>query len=324
MTAILNKFYGIEATFIEQRPGGWSALAYEVQDRNNKYFLKVYNKNKPSVVRWIHAIDIYTPLVKWLHDQTDLKHHIINPILTLSDQNKCEDSEFVYVLSEYIEGVTIGENQLSSDQVNELAKILGILHNNTSMITNELKELQIKETYSTELCDSLFSFIHHDLDQKDDGLLVMVKPYIDSLKENIERIRTLSNKLANKQHNFVLSHSDAHNWNVMQSRNLMLIDWECLKLAPQEQDLILFVTESYAKQFLHEYKKYMNYDTPDFDAFEFYYLKRILEDIWEWINDLRYEGLVKSEDVTLNFLKLNLEACTRTGRFRSELQKVFQ
>jgi len=137
-------------------------------------------------------------------------------------------------------------------------------------------------------------------------------------------MRYLSNRLKSKPHQFVLSHADAHNWNVMQGKNLMLIDWECLKLAPQEQDLILIITEPYAGQFLNEYKKYIKYETPDFDAFEFYYLKRKLEDIWEWIKNLRFEGLVKSEEVTLQFLKSSLDACTRTESFRSEIQKVFR
>ena len=136
-------------------------------------------------------------------------------------------------------------------------------------------------------------------------------------------MRYLSNTLKSKPHQYVLSHADPHNWNVMQGQNLMLIDWECLKLAPQEQDLILFITEQYAGQFLNEYRKYMKYDSPDFDAFEFYFLKRKLEDIWEWIKDLRFEGLVKSEEVTLELLKLTLDACTRTDSFRSEIQKVF-
>ncbi|MEY2195630.1 aminoglycoside phosphotransferase family protein [Neobacillus sp. BF23-41] len=323
ITAILNDNYGIEATSIEQRPGGWSALAFFVEDKCEKYFLKLYNKRKPSSFPWIDAIDRYTPLVKWLYNHTDLKNNLVNPIFTKLKSNQCEDEQYVYLLSEYIEGTTIADKQLSQNQVNELAKILGILHKNTSNIPNELKQQQVNESFDIDFCEYLSSFINNDLDNTDDIVLEIVKPYTGTLLEMINRMRYLSNTLKSKPYQFVLSHADAHNWNVMQGKYLMLIDWECLKLAPQEQDLILIITEPYAGQFLYEYRKYMKYESPDFDAFEFYFLKRKLEDIWEWIKNLRFEGLVKSEEVTLEFLKLNLDACTRTESFRSEIQKVF-
>jgi thiamine kinase-like enzyme len=38
-------------------------------------------------------------------------------------------------------------------------------------------------------------------------------------------------------HAMQLCHTDAHGWNLMQNQNLMLIDWEGLKLAPVEADL---------------------------------------------------------------------------------------
>jgi spectinomycin phosphotransferase len=323
ITAILNDNYGIEATSIEQRPGGWSALAFFVEDKCEKYFLKVYDKRKPSFVPWIDAIDRYTPLVKWLYNHTDLKNNLVNPIFTKWKSTKCEDEQYVYLLSEYIEGTTIADKQLSQNQVNELAKILGILHKNTSNIPNELKQQQVNESFDIDFCEYLSSFINNDLDHTDDIVLEIVKPYTGTLVEKINRMRYLSNSLKSKPKQFVLSHADAHNWNVMQGKHLMLIDWECLKLAPQEQDLILIITEPYAGQFLNEYRKYMKYESPDFDAFEFYFLKRKLEDIWEWIKNLRFEGLVKSEEVTLEFLKSNLDACTRTESFRSEIQKVF-
>ncbi len=160
------------------------------------------------------------------------------------------------------------------------------------------------------------------MENKDDILFELVTPYTDILLEKINRMSYLSHTLKNRPHQFVLSHSDSHNWNLMQGRHLILIDWECLKLAPQEQDLILNITEPYAKDFLSEYRKHMKYDSPDFDASEFYSLKRKLEDIWEWILDLRFQGLVKSEEATLEYLNLNLESI-KVDSTRSKIQNVF-
>ncbi|WP_409295357.1 aminoglycoside phosphotransferase family protein [Peribacillus sp. SCS-26] len=320
---ILKVNYGIEAAKIEPCTGGWSALAFKVTDEKDTYFLKVYDKNRASIVRWIDAIENYTPLVKWLHDHTELKRNLADPILTNSQEYNGDDDRYVYVLSQYIEGSTIGGGQLSRDEVSELARMIGVLHKSTAAISRELKERQAKELFEIDFCDSLSSFIHDDLQKKDDIILKMVSPYTGVLLDNIERIKYVSRTLKDKTHQYVLCHADVHNWNIMRGENLMLIDWECAKLAPVEQDLILIVTEPYARQFLDEYKRHIEYNTPDLDAYEFYYLKRILEDIWEWIGDLRFEGLVKSEAETLEYLKLNLEACTRTGGFRPRIQNLF-
>ncbi|WP_195570574.1 aminoglycoside phosphotransferase family protein [Paenibacillus sp. 1001270B_150601_E10] len=324
IASILKDYYEIDATCIQKQTGGWSALAFLIEDTSKKYFLKVYSKKKPSSVQWTEAIDRYIPVVKWMHDHTELNINIVSPICTRLKCNKCEDEEYVYLLSEYIEGTTIGEESLRPSQINELAKILGVLHKNTSRIPYTLNKEQVKERFDIDFCELLSSFINNDLDKQDDMVLKTVKPYTGNLLEKIDRMKFLSSTLKRKSHKFVLCHADAHNWNIMQGQNLMLIDWECLKLAPQEQDLILIITESYAEQFLNEYKKYMNYETPDFDAFEFYYLKRKLEDIWEWIKDLRFEGLVKSEDITLNLLQLSLNECIRIDSFRSDLKKIFK
>ena len=201
--------------------------------------------------------------------------------------------------------------------------ILGVLNESTSRIPYKLKDMQTKETFEIEFCDSLASFINNDLHTKEDVVLQAVKPYTGYLLDLIDRMRLLSYSLKHKTPQFVLCHADAHNKNIMQGQNMMLIDWECLKLAPKEQDLILNVTEPYAAQFLFEYKKYVKYDEPDIDAFEFYFLKRKLEDIWEWIKQMRVEGLVKSEDITLKLLKSTLSGCTKLDSFRLNLKKIF-
>ncbi len=320
---ILKEYYGIEATNIEQQIGGWSALAFLIRTESEKYFLKVYSKDRPSIAQWIYAIDRYVPLVKWLHNNTILKDNIINPIYTKFNSYKCEDDKYVYVLFEYVEGDTIGENSLNYYQINELAKIIGLLHGSTSTIPYELKEQFINENFDIEFCDRLTSFIADDLFAKEDALLFTVKPYIECLSDLINRISQLSDSLKHKPTQFVVCHSDAHNWNIIQSNSLVLIDWECLKLALPEQDLVLFAAEPYAMQFLFEYKKYVTYNVPNIDAFEFYYIKRKLEDIWEWIKQLRIEGLVLPEDKTLEFMKSNLQDCAKIDYFRSDLVKIF-
>ncbi len=69
----------------------------------------------------------------------------------------------------------------------------------------------------------------------------------------------------------VFCHTDLHNWNLMQSKNiLILIDWEGLKVAPPEADLMFLKEKPYYKCFLDIYQE----KHPDFqvnsDSMEFY------------------------------------------------------
>lgn len=322
IAAALQKHYGFSSMRIEPASGGWSAKAFNVITDNKKYFLKVYDKKRDSVRQWIEAIDRYTPLVKWLHDNTVLYNYIINPILTNDKKYKCEDEDSVYILAEYIEGAIIGENRLNNRQIEELAMILGELHKSTSYIPYRLKNKQIKENFQIEFCRYLYDFINNDLYKIEDGLYKIIEPYTGCILNMIEQIMVLSGSLKRKNFEFVLCHCDAHNWNIIQGDNLILIDWECLKLAPKEQDLILNITKPYAAQFISEYKKHVDYDKPDLDAFEFYLLKRYLLDLWEWIKQLRLEGLVRSERETLGFLESSLEQCSENNDFRDDLKNT--
>ncbi|MFF5994907.1 aminoglycoside phosphotransferase family protein [Lysinibacillus sp. KU-BSD001] len=319
---MLKEHYNIHARHIEQLPGGWSALAYLITDYRQKYFLKVYDKRRAAAKLWIDAIDRYIPLVDWLQHHTVLKHHLAQSLLTKTKQHYCEDREYVYLLSEFVEGYTIGGNVLNLYQVNELAKILGTLHSSTAHVPPNLIQPQTQENFNTDFCDAFSSFIKHDLTSIHDNVLRVVRPFKQELMSSINRMKYLSNKLKQKSLPFVLCHADPHNWNIIQGRNLMLIDWECVTIAPKEQDLILHITPPYARQFIMEYKKYMPYQSLDLDAFEFYFLKRRLGDIWEWIKDLRYQQNIKSEDTVLKFLKLNIVDCTKRARFRAFLQPL--
>lgn len=66
----------------------------------------------------------------------------------------------------------------------------------------------------------------------------------------------------------------------MQSENqLILIDWEGLRLAPIEVDLMFLVDEPYYDEFLNTYQKTHENFAINPDALQFYQVRRKLEDI---------------------------------------------
>ena len=82
---ILKSNYNIETKSITQIEGGWSALAYVVEDFDNiKYLLKAYEKSRASTTYLTSKIDAYMPIIEWLNVNTKLKGKIIHPLSTLS------------------------------------------------------------------------------------------------------------------------------------------------------------------------------------------------------------------------------------------------
>ena len=73
MEQMLYNEYGIQVQSLQQIPAGWSASAWKVHSECGDYFLKVYDKHKPSTRNWIARIDSYMPVVLWLHENTKLQ-----------------------------------------------------------------------------------------------------------------------------------------------------------------------------------------------------------------------------------------------------------
>jgi thiamine kinase-like enzyme len=233
-TAILKKEYGIDEAVIEPQQGGWAALAFKVSSASNKYFLKVYEKNRSSTEKWTKTIDFYIPIVKWLIDNTEMKGRLVSPVYTIKGEYMCEDKENIYLLFDYIEGTTIGEKALIDTQVEELAFIIGKLH---SIIDNvPLSKEPFYEDYELHFCKELLEFIEKDIMAASSDIKNILYPYIANTKDFIIKTYKLAEKLKREDLKNVLCHTDIHHWNMMQGRNLILIDWEGLKLAPPEHD----------------------------------------------------------------------------------------
>lgn len=85
----------------------------------------------------------------------------------------------------------------------------------------------------------------------------------------------------------------------MQASHLMLIDWEGLKLAPPEADLFSFTRNfffDYAwEDFMSTYREIRPNYRENSDAMHFYRLRRRLEDISAFTENLLYDNLIEKE-----------------------------
>lgn len=309
--SILKDFYDIEINVVSPQRGGWASLAYKVSNKNQSYFLKVYEKSRASTPKLTALIDQYVPIMVWLMHNSSLKGKISVPFKINSGEYKCEDEYGVYLLYEYIEGQTIGDQDLTKTQVRQLSKIITELHSHGEGIPVETDA--IKEDFDIPFLQTLLHTLHKRRNDLPSDIWELIHPYIPLLNDLIQTVQELSQNLKNCDLRMSLCHTDLHNWNLMQSgQELILIDWEGLKLAPPEADLMFLVDKPYFNEFLSIYQKTHQNFSINPEAMTFYEGKRRLEDIWEFLEQLLYDKQGEQERViTMNYLQEELNGISK-------------
>lgn len=294
---MLQQQYNLPPHTLTQVNGGWTAEAYEVITDHSAYFLKVYDKNRLSVTPYIERIEDYLPITEWLHEETSLRGKIPIPLKNFSGKMSYEDNNSVYLLYPFIEGNTVGSSSLSKDQINEYASIVGTLHSYGREIPIDMDSL--KEDFAIPH-ERLLHNILIGLIQLPNDSQPLVHQYQATLMHFLLATKELGEKLKKKELPMRLCHTDLHNWNLMQTKeHLILIDWEGLKLSPVEADLRFLIEEpldeSFNTAFIDAYKEIH----PDYhvnkEALQFFHNRRQLEDIGEFIQQLLYETLSNME-----------------------------
>lgn len=304
---IIKNQYGISCISITKQIGGWSALAYKVTDGVNNYFLKVYEKSRASTPKLTALIEKYIPITIWLNDNTDLSEKISVPLLTKEEKFKFEDCEGIYLLYEYIDGETIGNKELSKKQIYEFSEIVSVLHCYNDEIPFNTED--IKENFDIPFLSNLREELKRENSTLPKEVKELINIHIKFINYLIDTLENLSVSLKRESMKMVLCHTDLHYWNLMQSNEeLVLIDWEGLKIAPPEADLMFLIDKPYYNLFIDIYCKYHKNFEINEKALEFYKIKRKLEDIWEFIEQFLFDNQNEHSMMeNFSYLKRELE-----------------
>lgn len=301
ITGMLQAEYDINPVQIQSKQGGWASLAFKIKAEDAIYFLKVYEKSRASTPKLTALIDQYVPIVEWIERNSYLKGRIPVPMQTKEGNYKCDDEENIYLLYPFIDGQTIGEWDLTERQTEALAHIIAVLHSFGDEIPFPTKGLT--EDFEVPFIRELGKVLNYKEEHVPEELHLFLRENKESINKWICNVEELSAKLKSASLSRVLCHTDLHHWNIIQAENLVLIDWEGLKLAPAEADMIFLTGEPYFMKFMKVYRQYhKNYHINE-DALTFYQLKRRLEDIWEFIEQLLYEELdAQEKDEIIGYL----------------------
>lgn len=300
---ILQEKFLITSDKISAQQGGWASLAYKIEDKSGHlYFLKVYEKSRKSTSYLIENIDLYLPIVDWLHNQTCLGGKIIRLVKTRTQSFKFEDESYVYVLFDYINGETVGSQSLTEEQVFNLAEIVSQLHNLKDF---PFETKQISETFHLPFTSKLGEWTSQNFYQLEANIKEILKPKLSIIENQLNELKYLSKVLKEQNLNFCLCHTDIHNWNIIvNDKRVYLLDWEGIKFAPPEADIFSIYKQPYFSSFIEKYCELNpNYQVNN-TVLHYYLISRKLQDIFEFIEQLQFDELNQENyKINLNYLK---------------------
>ena len=300
---VLLKHYNIDSVILSKVEPGWSALAYCVKACNTRYFLKIYDKMRHSSQAWIQRIDQYIPVVMWLNKHTPLHKKVPIVIPTTTGGYKYEDDKRVFILFEWVEGITPRDEPLTRLQLASLAQIVADLHSCDESLLTALNI--VRESYDIPFYSSLLSHASNS----DPNI---PSKYLKLIIEKLYQLSEISQTLSSLNLPFVLCHNDIHGWNVItQTDGLILLDWEGLRFSPREADLFMFKYERYWGQrwdeFYDVYKKTHSQLELNETVMHFFRLRRRLNDVDEFVNNIVLDN--ESDEVIAEAKRLLILEC---------------
>jgi len=186
----------------------------------------------------------------------------------------------------------------------KLARLVGILHKSTSQIEIEhpfYERFDIAfENDLVNSLDVLAGITSGDRKGKQElrNLLLQRKDEILGYLHRLKELQSLARATGKEM---VVCHTDLHGENLMtdDQGNLYILDWEGAMIAPPEHDLFFFAWEDrFWDLFLPNYEREFGPVSLDSNVFGFYYYRRNLEDLTDWVLRILYHNTGEEQDQT--------------------------
>jgi len=292
--------YGVDAAHLTFIPLGEVSTSYIVDCADgDRYFLKRLDDSRLGRIS-ASRLDSYLPMTWSLHSQ-GLFRNLPLPVRTRNGDFHTHFDGLPLVLFDYIAGRTLdGEHPLADATLAELARSVAAIHKSTPEIAMVHPYV---ERFDIPFEDDLLQGLD-ELERVARGerwgrraLRELLLPRKAEVLGYLERLRELQRVVRATPKERVLCHTDLWGGNLIRGAdgNLYILDWEGAVLAPPEHDLFAFV-EGHFDLFLATYERERGPVRLDDQVFRFYFYRRNLEDLTDWVFRILYENTEEEQD----------------------------
>jgi Ser/Thr protein kinase RdoA (MazF antagonist) len=274
---------------------GYVALVHRVRGEDGRdYVLKTYDDARPISRMILPTLEALTQATVWLEQQQMVRGRIVAPV---AHHNPVRSGPYTTVIFPYIDGVTPRERTLTPIQLRNLVHTVAHLHRLPA--DGAGLEGVPREDFDALWTAAVLPALAR-IDQPGHVLAAVFAGRAPRLAAQFRRFRSRAAQLATQEHALVVCHTDIHGYNVVIKNDVpLLIDWEGMKVAPKEHDLLFWIADDRWEDIWQQYRLVHPGAQIDTALLDFYGTRRLFEDLIQDIERVEQEHPTGQEFVDL-------------------------
>ncbi|PZS00115.1 MAG: hypothetical protein DLM69_06715 [Candidatus Chloroheliales bacterium] len=324
----ISSAYGLPVTALTFVPLGEVGIAYVVDCADGRrYFAKLLPGSRQGRSQQA-KLGVYLPITYELYER-GLFRNLPCPIATSAGALHDRFGEYALTLFRYIEGQTLPYDTATYPKPvrDQLARAIATIHRATHLLISPLPpaaafEMRFADDLRRGLAAlNLIGPLHRP---GQIALRDLLLPRRDALLDRLADTEQLADTARARATSLVLCHTDMGGDNNMvdAAGRVYILDWEDITLAPPEHDLQTFSDRHFA-DFLTVYQQAGGATALDPLQFAFYFQRRYLVDLTDWLIRILYENTDPLQDVH-DLAGIQSECLNKLDNFTVQIANITQ
>lgn len=272
-------------TRITALQSGFVAQAFLLEVDTRQAFVKCYDRQRAITARMLRSNEFALPVSAWVVAHTPLHGRMTAPLATSAGTFMVDMGRFVCVAFDYWRGTMPCTQPLTATQIEHLATTIAWLHRSTTLVPWPAHVE--REDFTARWQAPLAAYLGDGWAHLPADIQQVLAPSRVALQQMHARFVDVGAQLRAQDVPMVLCHTDIHCMNMLvDADQTVLLDIEGLKLAPPEHDFMFVWDEPYWPQWYAAYQQICGNTCVDAQRLHFYQERRVLEDIYEWIEQV--------------------------------------